>query len=452
MSRTQSWVAALLGAALAAGVALAAPMPTAQARVLAITLFAIVAWIAAPVPPWVTGLAAIGLIGVAQTPALALSGFGSPATWLIVFGLVVGEATRRSGLATATQTFVFRHLDVAGADPRGLYYRLLALLCAVALAFALLLPAALVRVLIAIPVLVAIGTVFEDRRPRLGVFFAPLFATYYGASGILTANLPNVIITGIVESVAGVSITWSEWFVSLFPVMSLARVLLIFAVVGVLYRPSPDAALSPPSAADGETGDARRMLCLLFVGVAFWASDAVHGLHPMFGALLVAVLALLPRVGVMDYGAVEDVDFSVVFFVGAVFAISAALAETGFTETAANALLRFIPADAPSAVVLGCVFFVTLALTFVIEGVAVSSVLTPILVTFAASAGIPVDHVAYVEASALATFFFPYQSAVLVVILRADLVETRDVIRTASLLSIATVLVLLPAEIGYLTL
>ncbi|GGM61059.1 anion transporter [Halarchaeum rubridurum] len=452
MTRTRAWLATCLGVALAAAVVFAAPMPTAQARVLAITLFAIVAWIAAPVPPWVTGLTAIGLIGLAQTPALALSGFGSPATWLIVFGLVVGEATRRSGLATATQAFVFRHLDVDGADPRGLYYRLLALLCAVGLAFALLLPAALVRVLIAIPVLVEVGSVFEDRRPRLGVFFAPLFATYYGASGILTANLPNVIITGIVESIAGVSITWSQWFVSLFPVMSLGRVLLIFAVVGVLYRPAADAALSPPTAADVETGDARRMLCLLFVGVVFWASDAVHGLHPMFGALLVAVLALLPRVGVMNYDAVEDVDFSVVFFVGAVFAVSAALAETGFTETAANALLRFIPADAPSAVVLACVFFVTTALTFVIEGVAVSSVLTPILVTFAASAGIPVDHVAYVEASALATFFFPYQSAVLVVILRADLVETRDVVRTASVLSLATILLLLPAEIGYLTL
>lgn len=94
----------------------------------------------------------------------------------------------------------------------------------------------------------------------------------------------------------------------------------------------------------------------------------------------------------------------------------------------------------------------TLALTFVIEGVAVSSVLTPILVTFAATAGVPVDHVAYVEASALATFFFPYQSAVLVVILRTDLVETRDVIRTATLLSIATILALLPVEIAFLTL
>lgn len=343
MTRLRAWIAAAVGTVLAGGVAFAAPVPSAQAHVLGITLFAIVLWIAAPVPPWVTGLVTLGLIGLARTPELALSGFGSPATWLIVFGLVVGEATRRSGLATATQALVFRRLDVASADARGLYYRLLALLCAVGLAFALLLPAALVRVLIAIPVLVEIGSVFEDRRPRLGIFFAPLFATYYGATGILTANLPNVIITGIVESVAGVSITWTEWFAALFPVMSLGRVLLIFAVVGIVYRPSPDASLSPPSALSVETSNAQRMLGLLLVGVAFWASDSIHGLHPMFGALLVAVLALLPRVGVMEYGAVEDVDFSVVFFVGAVFAISAALAKTGFTDTAANALLRFIP-------------------------------------------------------------------------------------------------------------
>jgi len=445
-----SWLAVPVGVLAAALLLLFAPVPTMQAHVLAITVFCIVVWIGNPVPPWVTGIVAIGLIGLQLSPDVALTGFESPATWLIVFGLVVGEATRRSGLATALQSFVLARTLDEDASARRTYYRLLLLLSFAGLGFALLLPAALVRVLIATPVLLEIGRAFDSREARLGIFFAPIFATYYGAVGVLTANLPNIVITGIVENLTGVSITWTDWLLQMFPVMSVARVLLIIGVVAAMYRPPRDETVSIPDAAASVSPDARRMLVTLLVGVVFWATDSIHGLHPMFGALLVAVVAILPRVGVMGYDAVEDIDFSIIFFVGAVFAIADALTKSGFTERAANVLLTLVPNDAPTAVILAAVFFVTLALSLILEGIAVSSVLTPVLVTFAASAGVNVADVAYTEAAALGVFWFPYQSVVLVVIARVSLVETRDVIKTASALSLATIAVLLPLLLGYL--
>lgn len=41
----------------------------------------------APIPPAYTGLIGIGLIAVAFSTQLALTGFQKPATWLIGFGL-----------------------------------------------------------------------------------------------------------------------------------------------------------------------------------------------------------------------------------------------------------------------------------------------------------------------------------------------------------------------------
>jgi anion transporter len=447
MERT--WLALPAGVVAGLGTLLVAPLPAEQARILAITVFCIALWVGNPVPPWFTGLLGIGLIGVAFSPSLALTGFSSPATWLIAFGLVIGEATRRSGLAAALQAAALARVAGGEADARATYRRLLVLLSLGGLGFALLLPSALVRVLILAPILVEVGKAFEERGARLGIFFAPLFATYYGALGILTANLPNIVIVGLVDSIAGVTITWTEWFLAMFPVMGLGRVLLIVGVVYALYRPSVDATVSLPEDRRATDDDARRMLLFLLVGVAIWATDSVHGLHPVFGALTVAVLAVLPRVGIMDFESVGEVDFSILFFVGAIFAVAAGLSQTGFTDVAAETLLGFVPGDASSLLTLLAVFGVTLALVFVLEGVAVASVLTPVLVSYAQGAGIPLAEMAFVEAVALGTYFFPYQSMVLVVMLRQEPVEPVEVIRMASILSVATILILLPLQLGY---
>ncbi|MFW5918070.1 MAG: SLC13 family permease [Haloferacaceae archaeon] len=450
MDRT--WLGLPVGVAVGAGTALAAPLPGPQARILGITLFCIALWIANPIPPWFTGLLGIGLIGLVFSPALALDGFAEPATWLIAFGLIIGEATRRSGLATALQSIALQRVADERIDARSTYRRLLIGLSLGGLAFAIVLPSALVRVLILAPILLEVGSAFDDRRARLGIFFAPLFATYYGAAGILTAGLPNIVIVGLFESVAGVSISWTEWLFAMFPIMGIGRAALIVAVVYAIYRPAPDATVEIPEASEAIAPETRRMAAFLLVGVAFWATDFLHGFHPVFGALLVAVLALLPRVGIMEFDAAGDVDFSIVFFVGAVFAVAAGLTETGFTDVAAEELLSLIPADASVTLTLAALFGVTLALVFLLEGVAVASVLTPILIPFAQSAGIPLTQVAYVEAIALSAYFFPYQSMVLVVMIRYDLVEPTEVIRMASILSIATILILLPLQLGYLTL
>lgn len=450
----RSWAALPVGIAAGIGTALVAPLPSAQARILGITLFCIALWIGNPIPPWFTGLLGIGLIGLVFSPELALNGFAEPATWLIVFGLVIGEATRRSGLATALQSIALAKVatDADAASATAAYRRLLVGLSAGGLAFALVLPSALVRVLILAPILVEIGSAFDDRRAQLGLFFAPLFATYYGAVGVLTAGLPNIVIAGLVESISGVAISWTEWLIALFPIMGLGRVGLIVLVVYALYRPESDATVEIPAAADVIGPETKRMSLFLLLGVTFWATDFVHGLHPVFGALVVAVLALLPGAGIMEFDAVGDVDFSIIFFVGAVFAVAAGLAETGFTDVAAERLLSFIPADASVTFTLAAVFAVTLALVFVLEGVAVASVLTPILVPFAESVGIPLTQMAYVEAMALGTYFFPYQSMVLVVMIRQDPVEPMEVIRMATVLSIATIVVLLPLQLAYFAL
>lgn len=428
------------------------PLPGPMAAMVAITLFAISLWVGTPVPPWFTSLVALGLIGVVFSSDLAFVGFRSPATWLVAFGIVMGEATRASGVADLVERRVLGWVPGRLADdPVGTYRFLLVVLSFAALGFAVLIPSALVRVLVLGPILLSIGDVFDERRPKIGLFLGPLFATYYGSTGILTGALPNIIITGIVESTAGLTITWTEWALWLGPVMGLGRTAAIVVIAYVLYRPrEPTGAVREvdPERAGPASAAERRMLAFLLVGAAVWATDSLHGLHPVYGALLVVLLAFAPRIGVVGMDVVSEADFPVVFFMGAIFAIAAGLERTGFTDLAARELLATLPPDAPFALVLAVVVLSAVALALLMEGLAVASVLTPTLVPFAAGVGVPLAPVAMVEAVALNTYFFPHQSAVMVAILGLGVVGVRELIRMATLASLATLFVLLPIQIA----
>jgi hypothetical protein len=132
-----SWAALPVGVVAAAVVLSVAPVPSEMATMLAITAFGISLWVGTPVAPWLTGLVVLGLTGVALSTDLALVGFRSAATWLIVLGILLGEATRRSGLATLVERVVLRRMpDRVSGDAVATYRYLLVVLSVAALALA----------------------------------------------------------------------------------------------------------------------------------------------------------------------------------------------------------------------------------------------------------------------------------------------------------------------------
>jgi di/tricarboxylate transporter len=452
---SRDWLSVPVGVAAAATVLAVAPVGEATARLLAITLFCIVLWIATPVPPSVTGMLCIGLIGVVFSTELALTGFQSPTIWLVVFGLLLGEAARTSGLATWGGNRIERVAFPSDADSlsarRG-FGRLLGVLCAAAVLLAFLIPSALVRILMISPVLIKLGATFDDESARVGIFLGPLLATFYAAPGIFTAGLPNIITTGIAESLGEQTVSWTVWTVQMFPLMGLGRAAVVTALIYWLYRPPTTETVAVSTDGSSMTGAERRMFGFMLVGVLVWVTDGIHGLHPLFGAMVVVLLALVPEFGVVSLEEIADVDLSIVFFVGAVFAIGTGLSQTGFAETAANGLLSVVPTTAPLWLVLAIVYAATTAMTFLIEGLAVASVLTPVLVSFAGEVGLPLDPILMVESVALGTYFFPYQTVIFVAILGDDVVGVRELIRTAGIASLATTVLLLPLQIGLLAL
>jgi hypothetical protein len=130
---------------LAAGVALVVPpLAPDAARMLGITAFCVALWIETPVDPWFTALIGIRLIGVSFSAELALTGFRSPATWLVVVGLLIGAAAGKSGLARLVKRLTLdRMSEQAVGDAVAAYRYPLVTLAVGSVALAVLIPSSL---------------------------------------------------------------------------------------------------------------------------------------------------------------------------------------------------------------------------------------------------------------------------------------------------------------------
>lgn len=417
-----------------------------------IVVLAVCLWMTNLLDPTLVGVFVIGSIWLTQSAERALVGFTYPATWLVVFGIVMGEAIERSGLGARFERALYgQFLPTGGVtDPERVYRRLLVVLCLAGAGLALVVPSAMVRVLVMAPIVTDIGGRFSRDSARVGIFTGPLVATYYSGTGVQTGSLPNVVVVDILQASGGVDVSWLGWLLTMFPLMGLGRALLVALVVARLCRPTGTDFESPDTSRRAVDDRSGRMALLLLLGVAIWLTDAWHGLHPAFGALVVVVLALLPPVEVLSIDALEDVDVSIAFFVAAVFAIADGLTATGIADQAARTVLGTVPEPSSLAGSLVFTFAVTLVSMLFVEGVAVASILTPVLLE-----SVPAAHatpVVMAEAMALGTYFFPYQSGVLIAILGEGVVETKQLVVVASACSIASTVLLVPLQFGVLVL
>ncbi len=99
------------------------------------------------------------------------TGFQSPATWLVVAGILIGEAARKSGLADLVERAALYLLPTTAVEDAVVVYRyLLVTLSLGSLLLAVLIPSALVRVLILAPILASLGDLFCERRAKSQLF------------------------------------------------------------------------------------------------------------------------------------------------------------------------------------------------------------------------------------------------------------------------------------------
>ena len=411
-SRPARFIAAVM---LAAGAILlfAPPLGDIQpnaVRALGLVLIAVGCWATEALPPHVTSFLFFTLALVLQVapPVVVFAGFHAGAIWLVFGGVVLGLALHRTGLATRIAEAVLRHF---GASRKRLIFGV----AMTAFGFAFVMPSAMSRVVLLVPIITALADragYLPGSRGRDGMVIVATFATVVAPMGILPATVPNLVMTGLIESIYHVTLKYGPFLVLNLTVAGSLALLAIILLAMAAFRDKNPAPFQPEP--HKPLSRQEWLLTVILCGtLLLWTTDSLHGTAPAWVALGAAVLCLLPVTGLVPPKALsENVNYTPWFFVAGIIGLGAVVAHTGLAKTLGALLIQLaglVPGhDAHN---FGAMLVVGSMLSLAANPAGTSAVLTPLAGEIARATGWPMETAMLSQVLSFMLILMPYQIA-----------------------------------------
>jgi di/tricarboxylate transporter len=445
LSRPANWIALV---AVAAGLLLlswplhedAASLPV---RAGGLIIATVGLWATHAIPEHITSLGFMTLavvLGIA-TPAVAFSGFAGGAVWLLFGGIIIGLAVSDSGLGQRIVRSALRGLTRS-------YVRAVWGLMAACLLLAFLMPASIGRIVILMPIALALADHMgfaAGSRGRTGFALTIGCGSFLPTFAILPANLPNVVLFGAAETIYGVVPTYAEYLLWHLPVMGVLRAVVLVLIILAMF---PDEARSPETEPEPARMSARQrnLLIVLCMTLGLWTTDFIHHVSPAWVALLAAIVILIPAFGLAPPTALADkTNLRPFFFVAGVLGVGALVADSGLGAEIAAFLGRWVTFD-PARPFSNYASLIGVSMVF---GAAATvpgapTFLVPLAQDLSIASGMPLMVVLMTQIVGLSALLLPYQSPPLVVAIGLGGVRIRDAIRVILASTAATLVVLAP--------
>lgn len=310
---------------------------------------AVVAWVAIV---WVTEAIPVGVSGILLPMLLvlshaspsfpqAVSGFAAPVVFLCLAAFLFSAIMQASGLDRRIALALLDRLKVRTAN--GVIWAMFA----VNFVMSLVVPAANARSGALLPVTNGIVQLFGDSpRERAAKKAIVIQTLVYGAmiSGmcILTAHLPNMVVSGLLEKQLGIRISYFTWFELQWPYLGMFVITQCWVqyffrsrAVGI---PGGCAAIATMRNALPRATHRDWNVLAIFGGVAIlWATEPLHHLSSEIVALI--ALAVLFAPGVLDFGWAEVQQRTIwgtLFLLAGALSLSSAISSSGLAQWAAN--------------------------------------------------------------------------------------------------------------------
>jgi anion transporter len=431
-------------------------LPPHGLKILAMVIFAICFFVSEIIPLSVTGLLLLlffTLSGVVS-PSVAFSGFTTPALWLVFAAYLLGGGMLQTGLA---RRMAFAIVRVFGNR----FDRIVQGFCLIGFILNFLIPSGNARVALLIPIALEIQDAFGLKlksRGSAALILATTLSAFFPGFALLTANVPNLVHIGVIESVGGLNISYGLWAYLHLPVLGIARLVLIYGVVRVFIWPK-----SPPTlqsdflsgySTDRLTLNEKKMIVFLVIAVGLWATDFLHGVKPAWVGLSIALVAMLPRIGVLNEKAmIQHTNFPLLIYLASIFGLGTVLATTGLSEWAAGGIFGFIPlSEMSGAGQVTTVALITLSLAILTTHPAIPAVITPIIIAYGVEHGMDVSMLLMAQVLGLSVGFFPYQMPPMITAQGYGAFSSSQILRVMVPFGIASVILVIPLTILYWTL
>jgi len=317
-------------------------------------------------------------------PAAVFRLWTSPAMYLVIGGFLIAEAVKSSGLGER-MAFYFIKKFVRSYDS--------VIICCYLLGFILsfVIPHPWPRSFLLISIMshvIAAANLEPEYAANIGL-------------AVFAGSIPTamILITGdstlnpVVASMAGVSISWLQWFLYLGIPGILASLLTCILQLKLFGKPKDfsltDKTVDKHIAKMGGIGKKEMItIVVMLLAVVLWMTESVHGVHPGWIAIGTAIIFNLPFVRVLEGKFWSAINMGTLFFLCAALSIGSIGNITGMNAWIADSLLPTQILVNPYlfsliACIICMVIHMILGSTLAVLGIA-----TPAIISFGALAGV----------------------------------------------------------------
>jgi solute carrier family 13 (sodium-dependent dicarboxylate transporter), member 2/3/5 len=324
-----------------------------NAFMLAIFMAGIVLWITESIPNYLTSL--ILIISLVLTGVLpeneAYAQLGHPVMWLNIMSFVLASMLVATGVAKRFALwFIIRFGKKAGSIFLSFIF--------INIVLSAFISATSAKAAILLPIFMVIAAIYGahggDHRNNFGrsVVLQNLFYINIGASGFLTGSGANLLAAALIGGAIGGKVFFSDWMMAMFPMMLCMMLLGYLLAMKVFFPLDPSERLPQIEggmerlrseyAKLGKISFQEKKAVVIFLLIlAFWATDKLHGISPTAVSFVGAIVALIPRFGVVKWNEV-DIPWHLMLFSAGAYALGAGFSSTNLPELSINALFNHI--------------------------------------------------------------------------------------------------------------
>jgi sodium-dependent dicarboxylate transporter 2/3/5 len=318
---------------------------------LAIFIASLILWITEAIPNYLTSL--IVIISLVLTGVIsevdAYHQLGHKVMWLNILSFVLASMLVRTG---AAKRFALWFIVKFGKNASSVFISFIV----INLVLSAFISATTAKAAILLPIFMVIAAVYGarggDQRNNFGrnIVLQNLFQINIGASAFMTGSGANLLAVSIIGGAIGSQIFYSDWLMVAFPIS--VAMLFIAWIVGtrIIFPLKPEEKvpqieggmerLKKELAKMGRINFQEIKAIIIFLAVLLlWVTDRYHGISATAVAFLGAVVALLPRVGVVKWNEV-DIPWHLLLFSAGAYTIGEAFSATDLSAIAVDSLFN----------------------------------------------------------------------------------------------------------------
>ena len=315
---------------------------------LAIFVASIILWITEAIPNYLTSL--ILIISLVLTGVLpekqAYAQLGHEVMWLNIMSFVLASMLVVTGVA---KRFALWFIIRFGKNASTIFLSFIA----INVVLSAFISATTAKAAILLPIFMVMAAIYGARggenRNNFGrsIVLQNLLYINIGASGFMTGSGANLLAVSLIVGVTGSSVFFSDWLLAMFPI-SIGLMLIGYLLAMRVFFP-----LRPEERLPRIEGGMERLKVeyhklgkltfmeiksvILFLAIlTLWSTDRWHGISATAVAFVGAIVALLPRIGILKWNDV-DIPWHLMIFSAGAYALGAGFSATDLPALSVNA-------------------------------------------------------------------------------------------------------------------